>query len=107
MGRNERTGERRAAEGVGPYGGDAGGAEPRPYAGDVVCDGCGWLAFDEAVNRYDVNRALCCDPEKDMRGKRRVVAVSSVGHPQYIPRPVWCRGKRGERSFDSAALRSG
>lgn len=59
-----------------------------------MCDGCGYLGYDEAVNRYDVCRAVCLDPDKPMRGTRRVVAVASVGRPRQIPRPVWCRGRR-------------
>ncbi len=55
------------------------------------CDGCGFLAYEEAVNRYDVQRAVCMDPDKPASGKRRTVAVSSVGKPRGIPRPAWCK----------------
>ena len=58
------------------------------------CDGCAWLCFEEPVNRYDVHRALCCDPDKPARGARRVVATSGVAAPRFITRPAWCRGKK-------------
>ena len=71
----------------------------------VYCDGCACLAYDEAVNRYDVNRALCCDPDKPVLGERRVLAVSGTGWPRNIERPAWCRGKRNAASV--AAHRDG
>lgn len=62
-------------------------------SGDECCDGCAWLRFEEPVNRYDVHRALCCDPDKPARGARRVVATAGVCRPWWIRRPAWCRGK--------------
>ena len=59
-----------------------------------TCDECRFLAFDRAVNAYDVNRATCCDPDKPAMGARRVVAVSRIGLPRQIERPVWCRRKK-------------
>ena len=58
-----------------------------------LCDGCGMLAFSPPVNRYDVWAAHCRDAAKSVTGARRVVAVSRVGKPRQIERPVWCRGK--------------
>lgn len=58
------------------------------------CDGCCHLDFEPPVNRYDVHRALCCDPDKPVLGARRVVAAARIGRPTHIKRPVWCR--RGE-----------
>ena len=61
------------------------------------CDGCGWLEIEAPVNGYDVWRACCCDPEKPMRGSRRVVCTAPAGSqrgPAGIRTPVWCR--RGE-----------
>ena len=54
------------------------------------CDGCSVLEYEDAVNRYDVYSAHCCDPDKPVLGARRVVAVSGVGKPFQIQRPVWC-----------------
>ena len=62
-----------------------------------TCDECRFLAFDRAVNAYDTNRALCCDPDKPAMGARRVVAVSRIGLPRQIERPVWCRRKKSRR----------
>ena len=59
----------------------------------MECDGCIYLEFEESVSRYDVNRAVCCDPDKKASGARRVVAASGAGMPQHIMRPVWCRSK--------------
>ena len=61
---------------------------------DEYCDGCAVLEYSPALNAYDVYSAHCCDPDKPMTGKRRVVGVSRVGPPVYITRPVWCRGFR-------------
>lgn len=63
-------------------------------SGSGFCDGCAWLRYEEQVNRYDVHRALCCDPDKPVLGARRVVATSGVAAPRFIPRPAWCRGKK-------------
>lgn len=60
---------------------------------DEYCDRCGQLDYEDSLNPYDVYAAVCCDPEKPMTGARRVVAVSGVGRPRRIIRPVWCRGK--------------
>lgn len=62
-----------------------------------TCDECRFLAFEEAVNPYDVNRALCCDPDKPAMGARRVIAVSRIGRPIGIERPAWCRKKEPAR----------
>lgn len=48
----------------------------------------------EKINPYDYYLARCNDPEKPVTGKHRVVAVSAVGKPFGIIRPVWCRGKK-------------
>lgn len=61
------------------------------------CDCCRYLVYDPPVKAGDVCRAVCTDPKKPVRGKNRVVAVSSAGKPQRITRPVWCRsGKEGK-----------
>lgn len=59
-----------------------------------ICDGCGWLEIERPVNRYDVWRACCCDPDKPLPGKNRVVGVapySAAEGPAGIQRPLWCR----------------
>lgn len=61
---------------------------------DQFCDGCSVLEYMPPVNRYDYHAASCCDPDKPAMGVRRVVAVSSIGKPFQILRPVWCRGKQ-------------
>lgn len=60
----------------------------------IYCDGCDYLDYETRVDRYDVYRALCCDPDKPMMGARRVVAAARIERPTHITRPVWCR--RGE-----------
>ena len=58
-----------------------------------LCDGCGCLQIEEPVNRYDVWRACCCDPDKPMPGERRTVATAPASWergPIRIPRPKWC-----------------
>ena len=62
-------------------------------SGSGFCDGCAWLRYEEQVNRYDVHRALCCDPDKPVLGARRVVATSGVAAPRCIPRPERERGR--------------
>lgn len=57
------------------------------------CDGCDMLNFDGAVNRYDVHRARCLDPDKPALGSRRVLAVGEKQFPEHIIRPAWCRRK--------------
>ena len=61
------------------------------------CDGCGFLEIEPPVNRYDVWRACCCDPDKPLPGARRVVGVAPGGSrtgPVGVRRPRWCgRGK--------------
>lgn len=74
--------------------------------GRGTCNGCGFLALDPAVNAYDVNRAVCCDPDKPALGARRVLAVSRVGWPLRIERPAWCRQKKSRRD-DSTPTRKG
>ncbi len=59
-----------------------------------LCDGCAFLDYEAAVNPYDVFAALCRDEGKPMTGVRRIVAVSAIGPPEGIARPVWCRGKK-------------
>lgn len=65
-------------------------------SGDSFCDGCAALEYGTPVNRYDYYSAQCCDADKPAMGTRRVVAVSSLGKPFHILRPVWCRGKMKE-----------
>ena len=60
----------------------------------LTCDGCEELDFVDAVNAYDVYAARCNDEKKPVTGKHRVVAVSGVGKPFGMIRPVWCRGKK-------------
>lgn len=62
----------------------------------IYCDGCDYLDYETRVNRYDVYRALCCDPDKPMMGARRVVATAHTRPPARIVRPVWCRRKERE-----------
>ena len=64
---------------------------------DQVCDGCGYLQYGPPANKYDYYTALCCDEDKPMMGARRVVAISSLGRPFGIMRPVWCRGKQEKK----------
>ena len=62
-----------------------------------ICDGCASLEIEEPVNRYDVWRACCCDPDKPAAGARRVVDTAPAGSasgPFGITRPAWCRGRR-------------
>ncbi len=66
----------------------------RDMENDKFCDGCACLAFERPVNRYDVHRALCCDPDKTALGVRRVVATAGIAPPRFIHRPAWCRGRQ-------------
>ncbi len=62
-----------------------------------LCDGCALLQIEEPVNRYDVWRACCCDPDKPMPGERRTVATAPSSWergPIRIPRPKWCTKER-------------
>ena len=57
----------------------------------ATCDGCKFLFYEGPESQQDVARAICMDPDKPARGKRRTVAVASVGMPHNVPRPAWCR----------------
>ena len=63
---------------------------------DQFCDGCFFLDFTAPANQYDVYAAHCCDPEKPVLGRRRVIATAQTAAPFHIPSPVWCRGKKKE-----------
>ena len=54
------------------------------------CDGCADLQFERWPQ---LHVALCCDPEKEAMGHRRVIAVSRICSPSRIERPAWCRRK--------------
>lgn len=62
-------------------------------APESICDGCRYLVYEDAINRYDYYLAMCSDPERAMWGKRRTVAASRAGRPFQIRRPTTCRGK--------------
>lgn len=64
--------------------------------GNLQCDGCRYLEIERPVNRYDVWRACCTDPDKPMTGARRTVDTAPAGSehgPLGIRRPRWCGGK--------------
>lgn len=67
----------------------------------AYCDGCRWCRIERPVNRYDVWRAHCTDPDKPAwLGGERVVGTAperSERGPERIGRPAWCQKERPPR----------
>ena len=60
---------------------------------DIYCDGCRYCETEPPVKQGANYLTHCTDPDKPVRGLRRVVDARGI-EPMYIRRPTWCRGKK-------------